>query len=171
MARYVNNSNATWAANVERLRDTFDRWGIGFEHFNIECQHADTYGKNNRPGWVRVQYRHPGSGRMVTMELDEQRTARQNLNAIVLTVDGLRLQEVRGLGDLAAAHYLALAAPAATRDPYEVLGVRPDAPLDVIDAAYKAASKRVHPDVNGGSDARMAELNAARDAVRLERGE
>lgn len=44
--------------------------------------------------------------------------------------------------------YVELAA-ASQRDPYEVLGVRPDADLEIIEAAHRALAKRHHPDVGG----------------------
>lgn len=54
-------------------------------------------------------------------------------------------------------------------DPFELLGVTPDAPPDDVAAAYRAAAKRFHPDVAGDDEraaARMAEINAAYDAIR-----
>lgn len=37
-------------------------------------------------------------------------------------------------------------------DPYEVLGVRPSAPEEVIRAAYKALSRKHHTDTTGDID-------------------
>ena len=52
-------------------------------------------------------------------------------------------------------------------DPFAVLGVPPDAPPDVLAAAYRRAAKRWHPDRGGkGSAQRMAEVNAAYDLLR-----
>jgi hypothetical protein len=54
-------------------------------------------------------------------------------------------------------------------DPFAVLGVTPGASAADIAAAYRAAAKRWHPDVAGSDDvaaSRMAELNAAYDAIR-----
>jgi len=53
-------------------------------------------------------------------------------------------------------------------DPYEVLGIRPDAPLDVAEAAYRARAKKAHPDA-GGRDDEMRELNAAIESIRAKR--
>lgn len=49
-------------------------------------------------------------------------------------------------------------------DPHRVLFVTPDAPPEVIKAAYRALTKLHHPDV-GGNTARMQAINAA--AARL----
>jgi curved DNA-binding protein CbpA len=48
---------------------------------------------------------------------------------------------------------------------YAVLGVRPDAPAEVVEAAYKALAKKYHPD-RGGSLETMRQLNWARDQIR-----
>jgi hypothetical protein len=53
-------------------------------------------------------------------------------------------------------------------NPYEVLGVRSDAPDEVIKAAYKAQAKRFHSDL-GGDDAGMKRVNAAFEAIRRQR--
>ena len=54
------------------------------------------------------------------------------------------------------------------QDPFAVLGVRPDAPLEEVTAGYRRQAKRFHPDRGGGEEAtrRMVELNAAYDLVR-----
>ena len=170
MSRYVNGSNATWSSCVERLRDTFNKWGVGFENWEVENSAVgaarNTY-KSDDDRAVTVHYRPPGRQDTVTMRLDSQDTPAKNLSAIAITIEGIRMQERRGLGNLAAQHYLALASPATTRDPLEVLGLRPDASSALIDAAYKTLAKTVHSDV-GGSDTAMTELNEAREAA-LER--
>jgi len=48
---------------------------------------------------------------------------------------------------------------------YDVLGVTRDASPDEIKVAYRAASLRAHPDRQGGSDAAMAEVNAAYEVL------
>ncbi len=70
------------------------------------------------------------------------------------------MNEKRGIADTLAKAYLQLAAPAQKRDPYEVLGVRPDTPLDDIKAMYLVKAKRLHSDVGGEDDA-MKEVNEA----------
>ena len=53
-------------------------------------------------------------------------------------------------------------------DAYEVLQVRPDAQAAVIQAAYRALAALTHPDRNqsAGAERRMADLNAAYEALR-----
>jgi len=51
---------------------------------------------------------------------------------------------------------------------YEVLGVQPDAPAEVIEAAYRALSKRYHPDARGPhvSSEKFARVTEAYDVLR-----
>jgi hypothetical protein len=51
---------------------------------------------------------------------------------------------------------------------YEVLGVQPDAPMEVIEAAYRAQSKRYHPDLRGhhASNEKFARVTEAYDVLR-----
>ncbi len=53
-------------------------------------------------------------------------------------------------------------------DPYAVLGVQPGASREEVQAAYRAAAKRWHPDRAGSveAQARMAQLNAAWELLR-----
>ena len=53
-------------------------------------------------------------------------------------------------------------------NPYKVLAVDPTADPDVVSAAYRALSKKYHPDINKAPDAeaRMRELNRAYDMLK-----
>lgn len=110
-------------------------------------------------------------GETVRVQYGLQWRYRDNLRAIYLTIEGLRMAYRRGLGDLltnTVSQMLRLGAAAQVRDPYEVLGVRPDAPLAVAEASYKALARERHPDA-GGSDDEMRELNDAIERIRKER--
>src|SRR5262245_21268851 len=53
-------------------------------------------------------------------------------------------------------------------NPYETLGVAPDASQDDIRKAYRKAAKETHPDVNPGkpeAEKRFKEINAAYDII------
>lgn len=64
----------------------------------------------------------------------------------------------------------------AKESPYSILGVAPDAPMEVIEAAYKALSKKWHPDREPDPNKKkartemMQKINGAMDAIRAERG-
>lgn len=164
--RYTNPSKATWEQNAQRLRETFDKWGVGFEDWTVECEIEPQRrnGYHGLAGAVTVHYRLPGRQNVVTMKLDSQDTPAKNLSSIAITIESIRMQERRGLGGIAAAHYLALAAPLTARDPFEVLGLRPDASVQQIEIMYKALARDVHPDA-GGSEEAMKELNEAKEAA------
>ncbi len=53
-----------------------------------------------------------------------------------------------------------------TVDHYSTLGVTRDTDPAVITAAYRALSRKLHPDVEGGDEARFALVNAAHDVLR-----
>ena len=50
-------------------------------------------------------------------------------------------------------------------DPYAELGLPPGAPPEDVAAAYRRLAKAYHPD-RGGSEGRMAQINAAYDLLR-----
>ena len=54
-------------------------------------------------------------------------------------------------------------------DPYQVLGVSPNASEEEITKAYRKLAKKYHPDLNPGDEqaaARMSEINAAYDQIK-----
>ena len=53
-------------------------------------------------------------------------------------------------------------------DPYQVLGVSPNASDDEVKQAYRKLAKKYHPDANPGdkiAEQRMKEINAAYDQI------
>jgi len=50
--------------------------------------------------------------------------------------------------------------PSSGNGPYSKLFLIPDAPVEVVKAAYKALALKYHPD-RGGDQAKMQELNSA----------
>ena len=58
-----------------------------------------------------------------------------------------RVAEIWGFDDLRFSRIRAQFVPDAERDPYDVLGVAPDAPIDAVRAAWRAQVRETHPDV------------------------
>lgn len=55
------------------------------------------------------------------------------------------------------------------RDPYEVLGVSPDADDTTVTKAYRSLARRYHPDLNPGdksAEQKMQEINSAYDTIK-----
>ena len=105
-------------------------------------------------------------GNKVTVKLDKWPDFGTNLRCCLLIIKDMRLGEARGMTEAIRSVYAQLPAPKTERDPHEVLGVRPDAPVEVAEAAYKAQAKLLHPDTSQQDGAAMVELNKAIEAVR-----
>jgi len=93
---------------------------------------------------------------------DRWSTVQDNIAAIAAHIEALRGQERWGVADLrqAFAGHVALPAP---EQWWQVLGVKPGASRDEIQAAYRQLALKAHPDT-GGSPQAMTRLNLARDA-------
>ena len=118
---------------------------------------------------VIVEFTHP-KGNTVSLTMEEQETAQDNLRVLFLALDAMRLNERRGIADVMGDAYLQLAAPEKQRDPYEVLGIRPDATPVVVEAAYKGLAKVHHPDKGGDPD-EFVEIQGAYERIKAERGD
>lgn len=87
------------------------------------------------------------------------------MQAIAKTIEALRGIARWGTGDMLEAAFtgfMALPAPGAAREWWEVLGVARHCTRDDISAAYRRLASINHPD-RGGSAATMAAINTARD--------
>lgn len=159
----------SWAETKADLRVCFSRWGV--QHWDIECEtiQYSRYGLPEDQRRVLLWYVHPETGEEKRLETARFDRPMDNLRAIYLTIDSIRLAEKRGLGELMKQNYAALPAPAPARSPWDVLGVKPGAPRDVVDAAYRTIAKRTHPDAGGSVEA-FREVQAAYDALREEAG-
>jgi DnaJ-like protein len=89
-----------------------------------------------------------------------------NIYAIARTMKALRGIERWGAGEMFRQAFTAFTAPSMPKSPHEILGVRPDATRQEIDAAYRRKAKLFHPDAPGGSDSAMVALNKARDTLK-----
>lgn len=105
------------------------------------------------------------NGRQMVMARDAYWSVHDNLRSIGLGIAHLRGLERHGGGQMmerAFAGFAALAAPDA-RDPFAILGLRPDtATPETIKAKFRDRAKDSHPDA-GGAPGEMEKLNWARD--------
>ncbi|MCX7800104.1 MAG: J domain-containing protein [Fimbriimonadales bacterium] len=154
-----------WAETMTELRACMERWGVG-RAWTVECAAPPSRREQERPEderRVTLHYMLP-SGEERTLSTAKFPRPADNLRAIYLTVEAIRLAEGRGLGELMRQHY-ALPAPSMqpwAPSPWDVLGVQRGAPPEVVAAAYRALAKRHHPDA-GGDPAVFLEIQRAFD--------
>lgn len=104
--------------------------------------------------------------RQMSFACDRWQKIEHNMQAIAKTIEALRGIARWGTGDMLEAAFtgfMALAAPGALREWWEVLGVPRTCTREEVKAAYRVLASRYHPDKPGGSHERMAEINAAQD--------
>lgn len=159
----------TWLETHQELTETFRIWGVKEWQATpgVRRQFADKRSQTIKERTVALRYIHPG-GQEVMLIMDRQDRAVDNFRVLYLALEAMRLNEKRGLSDVIQQAYLQLAAPQHQRDPYELLGVRAGADMEIVEAAYRARAKHAHPDA-GGSEEQMKELNEALEHIRQER--
>lgn len=159
---YGNLVTSKSAADTKAdLRETFRKWGVGRDSFEI-FPPVDRWSPD-----ATVEYWKNGTKQTVTCKRFEDYPT--NLRGIYLALEALRLADQRGILPELAAAAVAMLPPAKTKRPsYEVLQIYPDADIEIAEAAFRALSKKLHPDVGGSHDA-MKELNEAIQDFRRER--
>lgn len=170
MAKYTVNSDHNVPATMADIKHAIEIWNRDAKEEAVgkwDAPPSSTIGGNE--AILRIDLR----GRPVTIRCDSQRTFTQNLRCCFLALDDMRMNERRGIAETMREAYAMLAAPVLQRDPYEVLGVRSDMPIEDLEQWYALKAKRLHPDTNAGKDTtkEMAELNDAMDRIRKERGQ
>jgi hypothetical protein len=115
-------------------------------------------------------------GRPFVIACDHFRRVRWNIRAIGATLEALRSIERHGTTTMLEQAFSGFAAlpPAGPKPWREVLGISASLggpiAVDVVRARYRELAAEAHPDRVGGSHERMAEINAAYEAAKLELG-
>lgn len=166
---YKMNTRVSWARTRQQMEETFRLWGIVDWQSMSTCEPQQTQSSylSEEKRRVTVRYMHP-SGKEISLSMAKQSRPVDNFRVLYLTVEGMRLNETRGLGEVFQDAYLQLSAPPTEKDPYEILGVRPDAALEICEAAYRQSAKSRHSD-KGGTDEAMKEINSAIERIREDR--
>lgn len=171
---YTLRTNQTWPQVEAEIRDQLRKWGASTYSLT-----RPNYSSKTARGWSEspaeatvVLKANWKSGRELNLSYNKQSRSVDNARVLFLVIEAMRLNEVRGIQDVMREAYAQLPAPATPkppRDPYELLGVREDAPMTLIEKAYQMAAQEAHPD-KGGSNEAMAELNAALERIKADRG-
>lgn len=168
----------TWSQIEGQINETFRKWGQGTPQLS--------YLINKRAAGKRIQTREERTvsitfvirNRSVRLTMAREDRAIENLEKLAQAVEWVRMAEVREITALVELIYRQLH-PSSTPPPpppradlprgsYGVLHVANDAPIEVCEAAYKALTKKHHPDL-GGDTATMQRLNAAIEQIRKEK--
>lgn len=88
-----------------------------------------------------------------------------NIQAVAKTIEALRGIERWGSGQMVEQAFTGFIALPSPEQPWQVLGLADSRPTpDQVEDAYRRLAMKHHPD-RGGSQAEMARINAARDAL------
>jgi DnaJ-domain-containing protein 1 len=175
MSKYSLITDKSWHATMLELADTFRKWK-GVTYWNVtpalrgakEYRKAENWNQSIYDRAVVLEYKLRGT--TVTLTMDKQQRAVDNLRVLYLAVEDMRMIEARGISDVVKEAYLQLAAPAATAtDPYAVLGVGREQSLAEIEQRYRELAAQLHPDKPGGDTAKFQALTEAMQAIRRER--
>jgi hypothetical protein len=158
------------AEGMKRVREVLARMGVDVANdvvvstnlrLNMSGMPRGDQGEPADSG-VAVYWQETGKP-MRVMAIDTYWRTADNLGAIAATLEAMRAIERHGgavILDRAFTGFEALPSP---KRWWEVLGVAPTAGREEIESVWREKAREAHPDT-GGSHARMAELNAARDA-------
>lgn len=128
--------------------------------------------------WQRRTITDPGvavyfkrNGKPVVLVCDRWLRLEDNAHAIAKSIDAMRGLDRWGVTDIldrTFSGFLQLPAPEGYRPWWEVLGVPRSSSRQFAESYYKAGLKRAHPDMPGGSHAKMLELQRAWDELQRE---
>ncbi len=155
---------ASWADTEKELGWCFEKWGVADWSVEPNVPRSRVNGSRFERDETAVTVRYRKVEHEVVLTMDTQAWPAGNLRALYLCIDAMRLLEVRGMADTVRSAYRQLEAPRTARDPWVVLGLRPNASREQVETMFKLLAQTAHPD-KGGSNEAMAELNAARAAA------
>lgn len=169
---YKFKIDLTMADAMKRVKYELERLGVKVADDSI----VSTNLKLNLSGLPRGDQGEPSdtgvavyfqkrNGPMRVIAIDAYTRVRDNLAAIAATLEAMRAIERHGGAQILERAFSGFAALTATgKNWWDVLEVRPDASREIIEANFRRLARDRHPD-RGGDNAKMAELNGARDAA------
>jgi hypothetical protein len=167
MREYKIKTPKSWSATQNDLAAEFENWGVSNWDTNYP-RGARLEGMNQAEADRTVTLTYQKDGKTVSLMMNKQSRAVDNLRVLFLAIESMRMNERRGIGEVLQSAYAQLQAPEVF-NPYEVLGVYDNQPMEVIEAAFKAKARTAHPDTATGSEEKMLELNKAIEIIRKEK--
>jgi hypothetical protein len=176
----TNGTGGSWKQKADlTMAEAMKRVKVELERLNINVADDSIVSTNlklNLSGLPRGDQGEPGDpgvavyfqkkhGPMRVIAIDAYYRVRDNLAAIAATLEAMRAIERHGGAQIlerAFTGFAALTAPG--KNWWDVLEVKPDASRAVIESNFKRLARDRHPD-QGGTNAAMADLNAARAAA------
>lgn len=155
---YSIDTKKTFFETKDEIENEFRLWHVN--EFRIGRE---------KDGGAFVEWYPLASNSLRVLRSSDQTSAANDLRKLYLIIKALRLNELRGFAEYMREYYLQLPAPATSRDPYDVLGVLKDTPLEDVETLYKAKARRLHPDTAAGDGEAMKELNAAIERIRQDK--
>ncbi len=156
------------------IRHTFALWDIDPSEFEILWEEERSGTRVIRRPGARVRYMRNGQWQEVAGYGFPNRS--MNLRQCFLLLERLRIAEQHGVQyqGLTFIKDLATTTGEAARreslmDAYDILGVSPDDPIDLIKDVFKRKSMYYHPD-KGGTDEKFKRLNKAYELICDSRG-
>ena len=158
------------------IRHQFAMWDIDPSEFEILWEEERDGGGRvlRRPG-ARVRYMRNGQWQEVACYGFPNRA--ENLRQCFLLLERLRIAEQHGVQyqGLTFTKDIATTSPEGSRkegllDAYDILGVSPDDPVELIKDVFRRKSMYYHPD-KGGTDEKFKRLDAAYKLIMQTRGQ
>lgn len=160
-----------------QIRHTFALWAIEPSEFEIlwESELSEKAGRL-APG-VQVRYLRGRKWQQVSCFTFNTRAA--NLRQVFLLLDRLRIAEQQGVQYEGLTFTTEVVTTDKERvqkesllDAYDILGVNPDDPIDLIDRVYRAKSSIYHPDnKTSGNEQKFKRITEAYDQIKKSRGQ
>lgn len=156
------------------IRHTFFLWDIDPSEFEIIWEEEREGRRIARLPGARVRYLRNGQWQEIACFGFTYR--KENLRQCFLLLDRLRIAEQHGVQyqGLTYTKDIATTTGEAARrenlmDSYDILGVSPDDPINLIKDVYRRKSMYYHPD-KGGTDEKFKRLNKAYETILKSRG-
>ena len=160
----------SWHKALRDMRETFRKWEN--DEWDVLRTYHGVKTRNLTPEQRRVTVvwqTNDRAARHVEVSCDRWDDPADNLRALWYAVESIRMNEQRGVGDLAAHAYAQLPSPDPHRSALETLelpaSIGPDDIPDAVRDSYRRLAKVHHPDVEGGDADRFKAITAARDEL------